>query len=718
MQKRVGLKFVLTIAVPLLLASLGVFYLTTDLIGRVSTGANQEDHERTKQVVESAFKASQQQLANITTDNSFWDDAVRNIYGTPNLEWATTSWGDASESGINYDMAFVVDRSQSETLVGFQSGKEFKANIGTYFTGKLDALLDQLKTQPSNHEAKSSIMQTRDGLAIVAAAPILPTSTDILIPQASPRFLVMVKIMSPEHLSALETQYVIEDLRIKPAAVAADLILTDQSGEMTAAVMWKDRKPGDIVKSSVISKALLILSFLGLAVGLVALRCWSLLGMTIAGENKARYEALHDLLTGLPNRAALHVEIDRIVKLESNSVAIAFADLDGFKEVNDSYGHDVGDQLIIEVAKEFQKIAGESGIVCRLGGDEFVFVLHGANAESRACDLASETIRFLGTAFDLNGRMACVGASIGIASSINTNAKADELMRRADIAMYKAKENGKNRYVVFNAEFDVARNEEIEITTELREILKSDLLEVAYQPIVDAQSRKIVAVEALARWPASSTRRLTPDRFIAIAERQGLINDLGDIILAKACAAASHWPELRVSINISTVQLQNPNFVTRTLKTIKESGIAYSRVELEITEGTLVSDIEVAQRIFDELRATGIQIALDDFGTGFSSIGYLRQFSFDRIKIDRSLINKVLLGSSEQQIVQGTMLMANGLAATVTAEGVELEDQVDILRLSGCNEMQGYYFFRPMPAAELSRILAKLSFDHRLALSA
>jgi sensor domain CHASE-containing protein len=208
MQKRVGLKFVLTIAVPLLLASLGVFYLTTDLIGRVSTGANQEDHERTKQVVESAFKASQQQLANITTDNSFWDDAVRNIYGTPNLEWATTSWGDASESGVNYDMAFVVDRSQSETLVGFQSGKEFKANIGTYFTSKLDALLDQLKKQPSNHEAKSSIMQTRDGLAIVAAAPILPTSTDIVIPQASPRFLVMVKIMSPEYLSALETQYV------------------------------------------------------------------------------------------------------------------------------------------------------------------------------------------------------------------------------------------------------------------------------------------------------------------------------------------------------------------------------------------------------------------------------------------------------------------------------------------------------------------------------
>jgi diguanylate cyclase (GGDEF)-like protein len=713
--KHYGLKFAFTIALPLVLASCGVFYLTTDLISRVSTGANQEDHDRTKQVVNSAFRASQQQLANVATDNSYWDDAVHNTYGTPNQEWAATTWGEASQTGINYEMIFVVDRSQPETLVGFKRGKEFKANTNEFFAGNLDRLLDQLTEEPSKHNSKSAIMQTADGLAIVAAATIMPTSADIAIPQAIPRLLVMVKMLSPEYLSALEVQYVIDELKVGPGSASGDLILRNQAGEIAASVSWKDRKPGDIVKSTVLNKAFLILSFLGIVLALVAARCWALLGLTVKGEKKALHEALHDLLTGLPNRAALLMEIDRIAKIEKNSVAIAFVDLDGFKEVNDSYGHDVGDQLIIKVGMVFRNVVAEEHNVYRLGGDEFVFVISGINAEARACALAAQTINCLTSTFDLDGRIASVGASIGIAATAGAETNSEELMRRADIAMYQAKANGKNRSVVFNPDFDVTRNEEISITTELRQILQSGAIEVAFQPIVDAKSRDIVAVEALARWPASSPRKLSPDRFIAIAERQGLIDDLGNMILAKACAAAMHWSDLRVSINISTVQLQNPEFTRRTLNTIKASGIAYNRVELEITEGTLVSDIEVAQRIFKELRAHGIQIALDDFGTGFSSIGYLRQFNFDRIKIDRSLVNKVLTGSSEQQIVQGTMLMANGLAATVTAEGVELEDQIDILRLSGCNEMQGFYFYRPMPAADLSRLLAGTADEVRIA---
>lgn len=718
MQKYYGWKFLLTIALPLGLATLGVFYLTTDLIGRVSTGANQEDHERTRQVVSSAFKASQQQLANTATDNAYWNDAVRNTYGTPNQAWAATAWSEASATGINYDMALVVDRSQASSLIGFKLGQPYSTNINTYFSGKLDRLLEQVTQDPAKHDALSTLMQTPDGLAIVAAAPIVPTSDEVTLPQAKPRVLLFVKIITPSYLSALGEQYVIQDLQVKPATVASpDLLLRDTNGNIAAAVKWADRRPGDIVKSSVVNKAALILGFLGLVLSFVALRCWSLIGMTVAGEKKARFEALHDLLTGLPNRAALYLEIERLSKFEKEVISIAFADLDGFKEVNDSYGHDVGDQLIINVAKTFNILTGNRGNVYRLGGDEFVFVFYGSTAEAMACNTAALIIKFLGTAFDLNGRMALVGASVGIASSLTAQNNAEELMRRADIAMYKAKASGKSKFVVFKPEFDETRQEEIAITDELRKILSAGTIEVAYQPIVDAHSRKIVAVEALARWPSTSAQRLTPDKFIAIAERQGLIDDLGNMVLTKACAAARQWPELRVSINISVAQLQNPDFAKRTLQTIRNSGIAFNRIELEITEGTLVSDVEAAQRIFEELRATGIQIALDDFGTGFSSIGYLRQFNFDRIKIDRSLVNNVLAGSSEQQIVQGTMLMANGLAATVTAEGVESEDQIDILRLSGCHEMQGFFFFKPMPAADLSRLLTNNSAGESIARS-
>ena len=272
--------------------------------------------------------------------------------------------------------------------------------------------------------------------------------------------------------------------------------------------------------------------------------------------------------------------------------------------------------------------------------------------------------------------------------------------------MYRAKAAGKNRYLSYSSDFDIDRAERLEVAEELRRIITTRTLEVAYQPVVEAASRKIVGVEALARWPSTSSRRIAPDRFIAIAENSGLIDDLGDLILSKACAAACNWPGLRVAVNVSAVQLKNPNFVERTLDTIAASGIDAGRIELEITEGTLVDDVAAAKDIFAELRAAGLHIALDDFGTGFSSIGYLRQFNFDRIKIDRSLVNQIFTGSSEQHIVQGTLLMAAGMTAAVTAEGVEREEQINILRLSGCQEMQGYYFHKPQPAEAITKLLS------------
>jgi sensor domain CHASE-containing protein len=287
-QKHYGLIFAFTIALPLVLAACGVFYLTTDLISRVSTGANQQDHDRTKQVVNSALKASQQQLANVATDNAYWDDAVRNTYGTANLEWAATTWGESSQTGINYEMLFVVDRGRPETILGFNRGKPFNTNINEFFTGKLEGLIAQLTDEQSKPNSASSIMQTTDGLAIVAAATIVPTSADLFIPQATPRILVIVKMLSPEYLNALEAQYVVDELKVEPASASADLILRNQVGEITASVSWKDRKPGDIVKLSVLNKAFIILSFLGIVLALVAGRCWALLGLTVKGE-KRRY---------------------------------------------------------------------------------------------------------------------------------------------------------------------------------------------------------------------------------------------------------------------------------------------------------------------------------------------------------------------------------------------------------------------------------------------
>ena len=706
-----GWKFVLTIALPLLMATLGVAGLTFELVGRVSTGANIQDRERTRQIVKSAMDSIQLQLANIATDNAYWDDAAQNLYGTINESWVEQGGYDVStESGVYYDAMLVIDRDIPAAVAGYRKGQSFAPVLNDYFSGKIEPLLDLFPQDFNPQDSKSAIMNTADGLAVVAVAPILPTSEGIAIDAAKPRYMVLEKFLTPEYLAAVGRQYVIDDLKLAAAGTEASggEMIADFSGAPVAAAQWTDRRPGDIARAAVMEKAVAVLGFLVLVMLGIGILCWRLIDTIAKREAAARHDALHDPLTGLPNRAGLYSEIGRLAQLQATPIAVVFADLDGFKEVNDTYDHETGDRLIEAVAAGLSHLAAGRGMVCRLGGDEFVVLFSGENAGDRARHFAQSFVDFLRIPFDLDGRQAAVGASIGISGSDDGDAEAQELMRRADIAMYKAKAGGKSRVCVYSADFDAERNDNIGIANELREIIAGKTLDIAFQPVVDAGSRKIVGVEALARWPSTSPRRVTPDRFIRVAEVGGLIDDLGDLILAKACAAARKWPDLRLAVNISPVQLENPNFVQRTLGTIAHSGIDPHRVELEITEGTLVNDIAKAKQIFNALRGAGIQIVLDDFGTGFSSIGYLRQFNFDRIKIDRSLVDRVLMGSAEQHIVQGTMMMASGLTASVTAEGIEREEQINILRLTGCNEMQGYFFFKPMPAADITRVLSPM----------
>jgi diguanylate cyclase (GGDEF)-like protein len=707
MQKSYSWKFLLAVALPLLVASLAVVFLTVDLIDRVSTGANRADHERTRQIVVSAFGAAQLQLSNTAIDNAYWDDAVTHVYGG-NVDWISSTWGDTTGVGINYNAMMIVDRDALSTIAAYRNGEAFSPVVEDYFSGKIKTILDLLPNDNVTMQSKASIIDTQDGMAIVAAAPILPTTTEIKIPQAKPRYLIFVKFLSPTFLQDMSKQYVLSGLTLDKAENADPdgEILRDQANNAMAVAKWNDIRPGDSVHATVLSKTILTLGFLGIVVCLIAMQCWRLIRQVAEGEKASRYLALHDALTGLPNRAGLYFEFDRLAATDNTALAIAFADLDGFKNVNDAYGHKTGDQLIKAVAAGLRHLVGDNGQVCRLGGDEFVMLFHGPDAKSQACQVASKLIQFLSISFDLDGRMASVGASIGIASSTNNKFSPTELMRQADVAMYKAKATGKNKFVQFTPHFDGERNEEASIANDLRSILDAGTIGVAYQPIVDARTQKIVAVEALARWPSNFARHYTPDKFIAVAETHGLIDQVGNAILTKACIDARKWPGLRVSINISPIQLRNPDFVKSATDIISKCGMDYHRIEFEITEGTLVNDMDTAKRMFEELQAHGIQIALDDFGTGFSSIGYLRQFGFDRIKIDRSLIGKLLQSSSEQNIVQGTMLMANGLAATVTAEGVESDDQINILRLSGCDEMQGFFFYKPMPAAEIYNVVS------------
>jgi diguanylate cyclase (GGDEF)-like protein len=693
------------IVLPLLAATVGIYVLVFELLHKVTVGANIADHLRTSEIVNSAFHATESQLANITSDNAVWDEAVEKIYPTVDQEWFSETFGDSSTNGTNYNSVFAVDRSKAEPLAGFRNGVAFNPNLNTYFMGNLDGLLDLVGNDIKSPKSKTIIAKTQDGMAIIAAATIAPTSVDMLVNVKLPRYLILVQYLTPEFIKKIGDQYVIGDLTLLDSGnrLPKDTdFISNATGTIVANVKWKDTNPGDEVGVSAYRKTSMALGFLALVMTGIGLSCLKLITSLKRKESDARTLATQDSLTGLLNRAALQEKLAEIAKENASPTSIVFSDLDGFKEINDTYDHETGDRLLRQVAAGLIHLVNNEGHIYRLGGDEFVALFTGANAATRAARFASDFIKFLNEPFDLDGRQADVGVSIGIAGWTNQHLEGKELLRRADVAMYQAKAAGRNCIAEYAVSFDIIRLEDAAIAEELRDIIASATLEIAYQPIVDARSEKIIGVEALARWPSSSPRKLTPDRFIAIAESSGLIDDLGNLILFKACKDAQMWPDLKISVNVSTLQLKNPNFVKRTLSTIAGYGINPNRIEIEITESTLLADIEHAKKILAELQKAGVRIALDDFGTGFSGVGYLQRLNFDRIKIDRSMINQITIDPGQQKIVQGMLLMAKGLATAVTAEGVENEEQVNLLKLMGCFEMQGFFYFKPMSVENIS----------------
>jgi diguanylate cyclase (GGDEF)-like protein len=385
-------------------------------------------------------------------------------------------------------------------------------------------------------------------------------------------------------------------------------------------------------------------------------------------------------------------------------VTVVYLDIDGFKEVNDAFGHETGDRLLKEVARSFRERAREH-LIARVGGDEFAIVVSGAGAVKTACDLGWRLINSVSEAFEIDGRMIGIGASVGVAVADDSTPSAEELLRRADVAMAQAKLQGRSRLFVYDAVIDTIRHERLEIAADLRRALREGGLSLAYQPVFDAGTRAIIGVEALVRWDRPLLGPLPPAVFVPIAEQSGLIDELGEWTIRRACLDGLGWPSIRVSVNVSPAQFRNPSFETRLAAILRETGFPAARLELEITESYFIANSEQARRAIDIIRGLGISVSLDDFGTGYSSIGYLRSFSFDKLKLDRSLI--VGLGSDErvQRLVEATIALAEALDLDVTAEGVETEEEAILLKKAGCIACQGFFFAKPMSAAAIVPLL-------------
>jgi diguanylate cyclase (GGDEF)-like protein len=412
---------------------------------------------------------------------------------------------------------------------------------------------------------------------------------------------------------------------------------------------------------------------------------------------------LTDSLSHLPNRRALHKDA-RQQEADHAEVALALIDLDGFKLVNDHYGHFIGDRLIKECAGLLVEVCGEDARAYRLGGDEFAIMAKGAVAGIILEGICRKLLHRLSEPFKIDDRAIAVGASIGLSrSAAATPVSSSELLRRSDVAMYASKRAGKMRCTWFSGEFDINRATIRNLEGELRDALEGEQFRVHYQPLVDATSKRIVAVEALLRWERPDGKRIGPDLFIPIAEESGLINPIGLWVLKQACTDALAWGDIELSVNVSSAQLRNPEFPIHLGQILEETGFPPHRLELEITETYLIVDPEVANRSLEVIRDFGIRIVLDDFGTGYASIGFLRQFRFEKLKIDRSLVVDASNDAGAQAMMLASIAVARALKMEVTAEGVETEAQADMVRLAGCDQIQGWLYHKPMPAVDLTR---------------
>ena len=423
-------------------------------------------------------------------------------------------------------------------------------------------------------------------------------------------------------------------------------------------------------------------------------------------ENKIVYMAHHDEVTDLPNRALLQERLRQgLTRVgRGESLAVLCLDLDDFKTVNDTLGHPVGDSLLKSVAERLQCCIRETDTVARFGGDEFAILQISINDSIDATALARQIVEVIHAPFDLGGHIVNIGISIGIAIAPTDGVNPDQLLKNADLALYRAKSEGRGLYRFYEPEMDLRMRTRRALELDLRKALVNGEFELHYQPFVNLQQNEVCGLEALLRWRHPERGMVSPNEFIPIAEDIGIIAPIGEWVLRQACAEAKTWPEHSiVAVNLSPSQLKTEKFVQVVISTLAASGLQAHRLELEITESALLQNNEFTRATMHQLRNLGVRISMDDFGTGYSSLGYLQSFPFDKIKIDRSFINTLSNGHGSVAILKAIISLANSMGMTTIAEGVETAAQLEIVRAEGCDEMQGYLFSPAVPAKEIAR---------------
>ncbi|MCX7545338.1 sensor domain-containing protein [Marinicella gelatinilytica] len=443
----------------------------------------------------------------------------------------------------------------------------------------------------------------------------------------------------------------------------------------------------------------------------------------ISEQHKAaeliRHQAYYDNLTSLPNRFLSLEQLSQLLKETQRSnekIAVLFLDLDDFKKINDSLGHEVGDKLLIKCVKRLKSAIRKQDLIGRLGGDEFIVLLKGYKTHKAITHATESLLKAFRTPFNLDGRELILTVSIGIAISPDDGDSASDLLRNADIAMYQAKELGRNTYSFFTKEMNVFMQRRSELEAQMHGALERQEFEVYYQPQIDVKKRKVIGAEALIRWNNPTLGNILPDEFIPVAEQTGLIVSIGELVIRQAVRFLSEWEKehnvpFNMAVNLSPRQFRDEGLFTFIRDQLKLLNVAPDQLELEITEGLLLSGKSYIKETLNKINKLGIKLAMDDFGTGYSSLGYLREFSFDVLKMDRAFVQGITTNKSDYDLVKATIAMSRSLDLLVVAEGVETKAQLQMLEDLGCDIVQGFYFSKPLSKQAFFGFIKSFCYD-------
>ncbi|MEO7568319.1 MAG: EAL domain-containing protein [Croceibacterium sp.] len=678
--------------------------------------------DRQTQVMTNAVREAVAAISNDQEASTDWDDAVVRVHARPlDMAWLDNNLGVWFNTFYHHDETYLLDPSDGP-VYAMQAGKRADAATFSWIAQRVLPLAATLRAsmreaaadtgRADGHTPGQSQISVLNGRpAVISLKPIVTETGAYPQPPGTEYIHVSIRYLDASFLQALADRYSVGKPHFSwTPQGAARLPLRDAAGTPIGYISWRPFEPGSQVKQRLIPALFLALLLIGGLAASLLLRNWRSRNDLEASRAQAQHLAFHDPLTGLPNRALFDDRLGFALRRtrDSSGLAVLLLDLDRFKNVNDTYGHQVGDALIRDFGNRFSSLLREGDTVARLGGDEFAIIIE----ESTQADVEQLCRRLLLAVqqpFAGPGSQAHVGVSIGVAMAPASSNDSTELTRQADIALYRAKAEGRNTFRVFHSEMDDSVRLRSSIEQDLRQALSTGRgLAMHFQPIVGGDGATIIGLEALIRWNEARRGAIAPQVFLSVAEESGLMAPLGEWVLREACRVAASRPNLLIAINLSPIQFKLPGFDQRVMQIVEHAGVHPDQIQLEITEHVLLADETSVQNALVRLREAGFVIALDDFGTGYSSLSHLRKFSVDKIKIDQSFVRSLGTADDSSTIVTAVLALGQAMGLKVTAEGVETRRQREFLAAGGCTEMQGFLFSGSVPENELDQLLATL----------